>query len=218
MSSCQYKYRYIILLRHGEAEKNLEDRHGGIGTVLTNKGRGQAVAFCQWLASSGIRIDSAWYSEQPQVKETVKIINEAHPIDFSSHMFLKQLSLGKLAGLSRAEAARLYPVEAKQMEDWRQGKLEVQDLKLPGGDDPIEFYNTGIAFYNNVLCKTSGSKLIVTSRSVLILMASILLERRPVSGGGYVEIPMNPCDRFVFKKVGDKWEFVKDLSTVALIR
>lgn len=210
---CPSERRWLILLRHAEALKNLEDRHGGTGTALTDKGRTQAAEVAAWLSSSRFNIRNAWYSHQPQVVETLNIINDVLDMRVFTHKFLDPLNLGTLAGLSKDEAMRLFPVEAAQMEEWRKGNLEVQNLHLPNGESPYAFYERGLKFYKEIICTQVDSMLIVTSRSVLILIASILLGRKPITGGGYVEIPMEPCEIFSFFHNGQSWEFSNSMSS-----
>lgn len=213
MKMFQFKKRWIVLLRHAEALKNIDDRHGGAGTALTEFGRSQATEAAFWLAKSKFNFKSAWYSHQPQVIETLKIIKEKLNLRGINHKYLTPLDLGKLAGLSRVEASKLFPKEAMLMEEWRRGNLEVQELHFPGGESPIEFYNRGLKFYEEVVSLQNDNMLIITSRSVMILIISILLGRIPIRGGGYVEIPMKPCDIFSFFHDGNKWKFSKPMSS-----
>ncbi len=213
MSTFQSDRRWLILLRHAEALKNIEDRHGGAGTALTETGRAQTAEVASWLSASKIDIKTAWYSNQPQVIQTLNIIQNEINIEVFYHEYLDPLDLGKLAGLSREEATRLFPKEAAQMEEWRKGHLEVQELHLHGGESPQLFYERGLKFFKEIVCPKKDSILIVTSRSVMILMISILLGRTPTPGGGYVEIPMCPCEIFSFYHDGKIWRFSNSMSS-----
>lgn len=209
---------YLVVLRHGEARKNVEDRHGGQGTPLTGAGREQCEVAASQLRDRGLLPDSIFFGPQVQVEETARIVGQhlGTPTRVASE--LRPFCLGCLDGLSRNEATERFPAAASRLDAWRAGQLELGDLQLPGADDAFEFFGRGALFLEQRWERNEGTTLVVTSRSVMILLISVCLGRTPHRGGGYREIMIAPCEFCVFESDGAKINYREDLGTCTVSR
>jgi hypothetical protein len=110
------------------------------------------------------------------------------------------------------EAEKLHPKAAALMEEWRKGRLEIADLLIPGAEDFHHFYRRGQDFLRETL-GWGSTGLVVGTRSIMILLASILLGRTPAPGGGYREIPINNSSFLTFiRTTSTQWVLDHALS------
>ncbi|MGR3302729.1 MAG: histidine phosphatase family protein [Candidatus Scalindua sp.] len=197
----------VILLRHAKAQKNIEDRHGGSGTNLIAEGKSQASTVVKKLIDYGFVPDKIYCSPVPQAVETATIAGSILNREVTEHHLLKPLNIGVLSGLSRHEAMRDFPNAARLMEEWRKGSIELHELVLPEAENYHKFYKRGNDFLKSQIFDNSSNCLVVGTRSILICLISILLNRTLEPGGGYREIPIECCDFFTFVREFDCFEF-----------
>lgn len=203
----------LVLLRHATAIKNLEDRHGGEGSTLSSEAINEINIVIEMLVDYDLSPKVVYHSPVPQARETVRLIQERTLSTVIEDQRLKPLHLGVLAGLSRNEAKSKYPGPAKLMEEWREGKIELHELIIPGAEDYKAFYRRGQLFLDSIK-KTDGNILIVGTRSILILLMSILLGRTIEPGGGYREIPVENGWFFTFNQTRDGYLFKPKISNL----
>lgn len=169
--------RKLLLIRHPEARKNLEDRHGGVGSSLTSRGLHQCDILVKYIGSSFQ--PSGRYvifgHNVPQVKETVERI--ANSLQLTTHWDerLRGVDMGKLAGLSRAEAAHQWPEAAERLELWRCGKIHIDKLEMPDGE-PIDNFRTRIEGLLDswLQMQEAETVIVVCTRSVLIMLVNLI--------------------------------------------
>lgn len=166
----------IILLRHFESQKNIEDRHGGVGNVLTPLGILQGNKIVEYLNknySTGTGSFTVYGHNVIQVKASVEILSGGLGCTAIWDERLRGINLGYLSGLSREEAANKYPGAAHRLELWRQGKLRADELKLPGGEDFFSFERRIRSLLNSWLQHQEDTVIAVCSRSTLIMLVNI---------------------------------------------
>jgi broad specificity phosphatase PhoE len=176
----------VVLIRHGQAVKNVEDRHGGDGSSLTDLGVEQSLAVGERLARFvPFRV---LYTPRTQARDFARLlaatVDAAEPVPLD----LEPFNLGVLSGLSDEEARQAYPELAAQMAAYRDGRLEMRGLALPQGDTAASFHRRTVAAAATIHAYP-GSVCVVGTRSVLVGLANTLRGRSPVLGGGYCEIP-----------------------------
>lgn len=183
------KQKTITLIRHAECKKNIQDVNGGEGTALTCRGRNQARRL---HSSHKVNFSKAIIYASPvmQAVQTAKIFARCKQIVHSS---IEPLSIGQLAGISRKEALLHYPDEELKMKKWRNGNLEISELDIPGMENCFDFYLRGLNFMKEMLSSPHKDILIVSSRSVCILLHHICHHITPRAGDGYVNIEFNNC-------------------------
>ncbi|NRB16069.1 MAG: phosphoglycerate mutase family protein [Rhodobacteraceae bacterium] len=180
----------IRLLRHAEAQKNVENRHGGSGSGLTENGLIQISNYV--VLNSHPQFQDAsqniYYVDRPQCKQSAITLAANYGTEPCVLGNIAPFHLGVLEGLSEDEALQKHPEEASRISLWRAGLIDISELKLPGSTDEREFFRVGLLALKN-LTKNLENIVIVGTRSILVLFWNILSGHTPESGGGYVEMP-----------------------------
>lgn len=176
---------YLILLRHGQSQWNLENRFTGFKDVkLTEKGIDEAIKAGRLIQSSGIDLDYVFTSTQKRALHTARLAlenagNKASKIRMAdgdwaltSHDDLRERDYGDLTGLNKDETREKFGDE--QVHIWRRS----YDTPPPGGEclkDVVEnrvrpYYNKEIKPLledgKNVLIAAHGNSL----RAMLIVL------------------------------------------------
>lgn len=125
---------YLVLLRHGQSQWNLENRFTGFHDVdLTENGEAEARNAGLMLKDAGITFDNVFSSTQTRANRTAKIALEtAGQGDlFASmvrHEHLRERDYGDLTGLNKDETKAKYGDD--QVHLWRRS----YDTPPPGGE------------------------------------------------------------------------------------
>lgn len=201
----------LILVRHGTALKNLADKHGGEGTNLAAIGRNELALLATHFVERGLRPNVIYAAPVPQAYESASYLGASYDVRVTTTKLLRPLYLGVLDGLSNDEAESRHPAAASSMAAWRRGELEICNLHIPQAEKTQVFYERGQKFLDSVQ-DSDGTIMVVGTRSILILLISILLGRKPVPGGGYKEIPIGCCDFFTFEPGGGRFVLNPELS------
>lgn len=170
------KSRIFFFVRHGEALKNVEDRHGGMGTALTDRGRNQMASLSDYFNKRLRHIKDVGLIAQtvPQVSQSATIIGQKLSITPCWDERLRGIDLGVLAGLSKSEVESKYPEAAVRMEEWRQGKRRMNQLYIPGAETAHQFETRVRESLRDMATGTPYSHVIVVcTRSVLIMLINI---------------------------------------------
>ncbi len=170
---------YLVLLRHGQSQWNLENRFTGFKDVdLTDAGVQEALSAGKKLDVAGIKFDEAFTSTLKRANRTARLaLDAAHQTDVIGHMVshddLRERDYGDLTGLNKDETREKYGDE--QVHIWRRS----YDTAPPGGEclrDVVEnrvrpYYEAHIKTLvmeegKNVLFATHGN----TIRAMLIIL------------------------------------------------
>ena len=205
----------IIIARHGESLKNVQDRHGGPGEPLTAKGKEEVDNLVSSISKISVQPRIIYCSNIPQVLETARILSDSLIAKITFDERIRPLDLGVLSGLSREEALQRYPGPAELMEKWRRGEIEIGQLEIPLAEGLEAFWKRGLSFIDSIKYQ-KGLDIIVGTRSILTLLISILLKRGIEPGGGYkaIEIPSGGFATFALHN--DSHHALQDLSNLKL--
>lgn len=169
---------YLVLLRHGQSEWNLQNRFTGFKDVeLTDEGREEAANAGRLLKNAGIEFDLVFTSTLKRANETAEIAlreaGQASLIDqMIYHKDLRERDYGDLTGLNKDETRQKYGEE--QVHIWRRS----YDTRPPGGEclkDVVEnrvrpYYEAHIKpeieLGKNILMAAHGNSL----RAMLIIL------------------------------------------------
>jgi 2,3-bisphosphoglycerate-dependent phosphoglycerate mutase len=169
---------YLVLLRHGQSQWNLENRFTGFRDVdLTEQGVREAQEAGKRLVKAGITFDHVFTSTLSRAAETARIaLESAGQADLLERMVrhddLRERDYGDLTGLDKDETRAKYG--ADQVHIWRRS----YDVPPPGGEclrDVVEkrvrpYYERHIKplIFNgeNVLVAAHGNSL----RAMLIIL------------------------------------------------
>lgn len=138
---------YLVLIRHGQSQWNLENRFtGNVDVDLTEQGRAEAKLTGDKLKNKNISFDSAFTSVLKRAEETLQIIlKEINQPDIKVYRdaALNERSYGQLQGLNKAEVAEKYG--ADQVHTWRRSF----DVAPPGGESLQDTQNRVLPYYAN---------------------------------------------------------------------
>lgn len=125
---------YLVLLRHGQSQWNLENRFTGFKDVdLTETGEEEAKKGGALLKKAGIEFDEVYTSTLLRANRTAEIaLREAGQDDVLGRMIrhedLRERDYGDLTGLNKDETREQYGKE--QVHIWRRS----YDVPPPGGE------------------------------------------------------------------------------------
>ncbi len=171
---------YLVLLRHGQSQWNLENRFTGFHDIdLSDLGREEAAGAGKRLKALGVKFDAVFTSTLQRAYNTAKIaLTSAGQEDLIPkiirHDDLRERDYGDLTGLNKDEVRAKYGDE--QVHIWRRS----YDVCPPGGEclqDVVEkrvrpYYAAHIAQKlldgENVLVAAHGNSL----RALLIILGA----------------------------------------------
>src|SRR5712692_10687489 len=123
---------YLVLLRHGESQWNLENRFTGwVDVPLSPKGEEEARQAGEKLKAAGIRFDQAFTSVLQRAIRTLEITLDVlgqSNIPVEKDQALNERHYGDLQGLNKAETAKRFGDQ--QVHIWRRS----YDVAPPGGE------------------------------------------------------------------------------------
>lgn len=103
----------IVVVRHGQSQADLENRFEGRADFpLTELGIKQAKCLAQWIYSH-YKPERIITSPLQRAKSTAKIISDYCKVELVEDPLLMEWDNGLLAGLTREEGNRLFPLPAK---------------------------------------------------------------------------------------------------------
>ncbi len=123
---------YLVLVRHGESQWNLENRFTGwVDVPLSPKGIQEASAAGDRLKKLNIHFDKAFTSDLQRAQNTLKIILEKlgqTDLPVEKNQALNERHYGDLQGLDKAETAKKFGDD--QVKIWRRS----YDIAPPNGE------------------------------------------------------------------------------------
>ncbi|PZO85043.1 MAG: 2,3-bisphosphoglycerate-dependent phosphoglycerate mutase [Micavibrio aeruginosavorus] len=171
---------YLVLLRHGQSQWNLENRFTGFHDIdLSDLGREEAAGAGKRLEKLGVKFDAVYTSTLKRANNTARIaLENAGQADLIptmiAHDDLRERDYGDLTGLNKDETAEKFG--ADQVQIWRRS----YDVAPPGGEclqDVVEkrvrpYYAANIAQQlldgKNILVAAHGNSL----RALLIILGA----------------------------------------------
>lgn len=207
--------KFIILVRHSQAHKNINKEHGGNGSGLTLQGINDTVLLSKELIAQGFELKEIIYSSKPQCEETANILSEYLQIPKRKDIILKPISLGIIDGLSDKDVEKKYPEISKNITSWRNGDIEINKLIIPNMEDKEVFYKRGKEMISKII-EDNQSKILVLTRSLLVLITSVLLNRTTEKGGNYREIKWHNSKYTVFSIDENGISFHINLSKIRI--
>ena len=205
----------IVLLRHAKAKKNEQNRHGGKGSELVDNAISEIQKVSSQLLSFSSKFDKILYSPRTQCEQTAKMLSQQLNVNAVELQELEPISLGIVDGLSDEEVANKYPEISDQLIRWRNGEFEINQLNIPQMTDCHKFYNHGKAFFDNIV-NSKESVIIVATRSIMVLLMSVLLGRNSQIGGNYREVKWGNAEFAVFTYSDIGKSFHLDISTLKI--
>ncbi|MDR2720598.1 MAG: phosphoglycerate mutase family protein [Nitrososphaerota archaeon] len=209
-------YATFIFIRHAESEKNLQDIVGGTGDKLSLKGKQEVTELSKkFLALTDLsKRYNVISSSTLQTTETAEELAKSLKTDLIVTDAVSSAVLGIVGGLNNSQIASKYPDVFKRFVAWKNQEIEAVDLQIPGMESPENFWNR-ITGYLKTFSKGTNN-VIVCSSSVMILVANLVLGKRPYKGGGYKYVAVNYCDTIAFDLQTDQKQI--DMQTVFMVK
>lgn len=177
-------------MRHGESVKNLNDKFGGDGAPLTDLGKRQVEEAIRYIERRYPTITNVVAAPNPQTVASAQAIANRLKLPFEINSGLTGAQMGDLAGLTMEQIRTRSPAGFERLEAWRAGEIEAWQLKLPGMEEPTEFWER-----MNKVCEDlpRPSPLVVATRSILVYAINKSNGRHPAPGGAYKHCPVHHC-------------------------
>ncbi len=186
------KMGYLVLLRHGQSQWNLENRFTGFHDVeLSDLGRQEAAQAGELIHQAGIRFDSVFTSTLKRAATTAEIAlgacNQAEMISaMVRHDDLRERDYGDLTGLNKDETKQKYGEE--QVHIWRRS----YDVQPPGGESLKDVVENRVRPYYNVAIKPlieRGANVLVAAHGNSLRALLIILGENTPENINQTEIP-----------------------------
>jgi broad specificity phosphatase PhoE len=138
----------ILLVRHGETDWNREGRwQGHSDRSLDDAGRAQARLLGAHLA--GVGIDLLYSSDLARARETAAAVEATTGLDARIEPDLREVDVGGLTGLSRAE------VEARDPA-WFRTWLDGAVTGYPDGETYLDVHRRSVRAFERILDEADG--------------------------------------------------------------
>lgn len=207
----------IILMRHGESQKNLRLKHGGFGAELTAKGCNEVLD--NTLLLKKLKLDRLpnvfYYKGVTQIDETVRILSNVLTCNIIITNEIKPISLGVLDDLSENDARNKFPTVFERLHKWRKGLIDIKAVRITDGEDVLDFWGRGKLFVeNHLLCDCVN--IIIAERSCLILLMNLLLGNDIRQEFGYKNYEIPTGGLITFIKQDGKYRIDCELSNFSI--
>ncbi|MDW8016510.1 MAG: histidine phosphatase family protein [Thermus sp.] len=157
----------IWLIRHGETDWNVQRRfQGHLDVPLSPVGIGQAFRLAQRLGKSQLAFQGLFSSDLRRAKETAEPLASLLGLPLSPTPLLREIDVGALAGLSRAEAEARYP------EFFQKAQEDPWHTPRPGGESMAQVARRLETFWENL---PPGRHLVVTHGGIVRAALKLVL-------------------------------------------
>lgn len=192
--------KIIILLRHGESEKNIKTQLASSMSKerLTEKGIQQAVQYARsikiFLENNNLNANSIYCADSSRGIETATIIANILGTQLSSHSSLKSFSVGKYSGISESKLKHIDPLFIDSLKLYRKGLVNSYDIIYDGSKETLKQYEKNVIDTVEGIVANDESencKIIVMHRSALtatLLSFARRFYNYPPDFYGYVQI------------------------------
>ena len=191
--------KQLTMIRHSEAEKTERRVHGGEGTSLTNRGRTDSIDLARHLRKHGLLVEGSiiFTGPRPQALETAQVLGDELGTSVVVLDDLRNISMGIFDDLTDYEARARDPDAISRLEAWRAGQMRVEDIHIPGAEDPRQFVSR-IEMALIHMITTTETPIVIVTRSVGIALYNLLTPLFNWDFTGYRRIRLDPGSVTVF--------------------
>ena len=177
---------HLVIVRHGESERNLHKEiatskgelvYGGevrdVDVRLTERGRQQAITTGKYLGGH-FHFDRVFSSPYVRTMETARLMIDQFPyeVEFVLEERIREIEFGQLDGLTKVGQQVRFPDEWK-----RRQRLGKYWYRPPGGESYPDVGLRVHSFLGTLARDFRGMSVLVVCHSVIVLMFRKLLER-----------------------------------------
>ena len=183
---------YLVLLRHGQSQWNLENRFTGFHDVeLSAQGREEAAQSGKQIAAAGIKFDTVFTSTLKRAANTAEIALEAAGqgnmiAGMIRHDDLRERDYGDLTGLNKDETKEKYGED--QVHIWRRS----YDVQPPGGESLQDVVEKRVRPYYTQVIKPlidQGQNILIAAHGNSLRALLIILGENTPENINQTEIP-----------------------------
>lgn len=183
---------YLVLMRHGQSQWNLENRFTGFHNIeLSEQGIAEAKVSGQNLAKAGIKFDQVYTSTLQRAYTTAEIaLTEAGQAGLMDTMIkhddLRERDYGDLTGLNKDETKQKYGEE--QVHIWRRS----YDVQPPGGESLKDVVENRVRPYFESVIRpqiAAGKNILVAAHGNSLRALLIILGENTPENINQTEIP-----------------------------
>lgn len=183
---------YLVLLRHGQSQWNLENRFTGFHDVdLSDQGREEARQSGENLAAAGIKFDKVYTSTLKRAYNTAEIALAAAGEDQLVKEMIKSEDMrerdyGDLTGLNKDETSEKYGKD--QVHIWRRS----YDVQPPGGESLFDVVEKRVRpYYTNTIKADidAGKNVLIAAHGNSLRALLIILGENTPDNINETEIP-----------------------------
>ena len=142
---------FLVLVRHGESQWNLENRFTGwVDVPLSEKGVAEAKAAGEKIKRQKIRFDIAYTSVLRRAQDTLRLmleVLEQTQLPVEKDQALNERHYGDLQGLNKAETAEKFG--AAQVKIWRRS----YDVAPPNGESLKDTASRTLPYFQSKVLK-----------------------------------------------------------------
>lgn len=131
----------LFIVRHAEAQKNIEKMHGGGTQDLTELGTSQLKKAIDDLKDI-VRKQNVYifYQKEGRSKKTARIIGRQFGIKTTLAEQIYGVGLGVIANLNEDELRIQYPEVSQILESWKNNEAKLDDYPdIPGREHMVDF-------------------------------------------------------------------------------
>jgi len=179
----------VFLVRHGEAESNVERYFGGwLNSPLTALGHEQARVLHKRLAHEGIQ--RAFCSDLLRTRQTFQELGLPCPVTYARE--LREKSYGKLEGVKWGEDEEKYDRYHTDAH-----------ARAPGGENCSEVQKRTVDYFNSCIFPAKEEKVLVVSHHGPIVLLACKLLGMPLSN--WRKLRLGNCGLCILTNEGDLW-------------
>lgn len=152
----------LILVRHGETERNSQKRlqGGKSDTVLNEKGQEQARCLGRALRSE--KLDAVYCSPLMRAMETARAIAVYHHLEPQTLPGLAELDMGFIDGRNIDE------IKESQLDFWKRWRAGDYSVSLPGGESMLQVRGRAWQAVQDILSRHPRGTVAVVSHSITL--------------------------------------------------
>jgi len=154
----------LLVVRHGETMFNRERRfQGWLDIPLSDFGSAQAKACAAYLARSPfIPVTRIYSSPLCRAQQTAKAIAEAVGADLATDERLREIDVGKIAGMTWEDVADKYP---QLIEEYRRNPTAT---RYPGGESVLDVWDRAGDVLRHVVEVHRGETVVVVGHAIIL--------------------------------------------------
>ena len=150
----------LILIRHGETERNSEARLQGGKSDIPWSEKGRKQAHSVGLALQGEKLEAIYSSPLKRALDTAQAISVHHHLKVQTDDALAEIDMGVIDGFNLAE------VKESQTDFWERWRQEDYSVALPGGESLLQVQQRAWGAVQGIIMRHREGSVAVVSHGI----------------------------------------------------